>query len=375
VRARCLALALLLGGCGPEVTVGENSAEADGTPGGDSGLLAVRYDAASGALLAAGHHGCAEPSSVDCDVWLASVDEQAAVGSIDLFGSGLLDRANALWLLDADSALLAGVASSSGAPRALALRFDGDLLAWSSEELSLAAESEATAVEGAPDGTLLVAGNELGEAGLLDGFVARIDEDGSVLQQSSLLGTGAENTEIRGLVVDDLNHVFVAGVRRRGEGAALERLPVIVQLSDQLEVWNSNTELGLDVLSGKAVNLFLDGPDELVVCGSADDQAFVARIDGLLTMTESVFIADPVGAVDVRACAPTDDGGLVLVGAAGGAPWLAKVERSTLDVVFTRAAEPASASLWGVTGTSGGRALAVGRNEPSGRPLALLIEP
>src|SRR5690606_38066144 len=141
------------------------------------------------------------------------------------------------------------------------------------------------AVEVAPDGTLVVAGNELLASGVERGWVARLGADGSIVKRVAFGGTpSAEASVADAVTVNPQNVVYVGGSRREVVDGVERHVPNVLQYATDLSLFNSKTGLGIEgVRSGRVKTLLGDRSLEVTACAEVDDGVGVVRMRDYLT--------------------------------------------------------------------------------------------
>lgn len=383
-RGRCGAwalAALVTSSCTRDVLVGVNRTQdsngGDGGDGGDGGglrrgepgeLRAVRRPS-MGDHITAGSVGCADGSAAGCDGWLGTVGANLTVEA-PLDGDQL-DRVDGLALLGSDR-VIAGMRASNGIESAWTARRSPAGLVW---QLPLTSDpvrpSSARAIEVAPDGTMVVAGNER-----LDieetGWVARIRPDGALAARKRLGGTpSASTTTVEAIAVlpnSGGHRVYVGGQTRIHGASGIVEIPIVLELDEGLTFFNSKSGIGFDgALRGSVRTILTDRPREVTACAQVDDGIGVSRMfDYLSDVIVTRILRDDGGPISFGACTITDDGALLLVGAVerpdGPRPWAAALDRVTLEPRRTRTYEDELGRPVAVapSGSSPGAGLAVG---------------
>lgn len=382
--ARHLALAIALASCGRDVIVGVDrgpAAIADGGAG-DAGigeLRAVRRLPAGG-HVSAGWAGCTDPTAADCDRWLGTISgsltEEARVAREGT------DVARALTLIGEDR-VVAGMQTADGVATAWAGRRSPTGPVW---ELTLASDptrpSDARAVELAPDGTLVFAGNERLDAEETS-WIARVRPDGSLAARVRVGGSQSSSTtttETVSILPSSGGHiVYLGGQARVSDGAGTREVPIVLQYSADLALLNSKAGIGIDGVSrGSVKTLLTDRTREVTACAQVDDGVGVSRMFDYLSDVQATRVIREDGArIAFGGCTVTDDGALLLAGAVeradGPRPWAAVLDRVTLEPRRTRVFDVERGLLVAVAPSSGGAGLAVGTT--GGRHYFLEIAP
>ncbi|MBX3191740.1 MAG: hypothetical protein KF819_32405 [Labilithrix sp.] len=371
--------------CGSEVVVGMNRAGTEtsavpaggsaNTSAGPSALLAVRRAAGDG-HVAGGFTGCADANDAACDGWLATVG--SAIAEEARLAAPGADHVLALALLDLDR-VAGGARAMSGVPNAWVARRTISSEIWN---VSLASDptraSETRAIERAPDGTLVAAGNERLDA-LDTGWLARIGADGAILRRIRIGGTpSSSESTVDAVTVLPSGRIFVGGRRRQNIGGRDATTPIVLDYGSDFTFFNSKSGIGLDGERTGVVRTVLGERDhEITACAQVDDGAAIVRMEEAMVDVEaSRTLTDPTGRVELGGCAVTEDGGIVLAGTLGAdppRPWAAKVDRVTLEPRWARKYETERGRLLSVAAAPGGGAVAVGTSD--GRAYALAIDP
>lgn len=382
------ALALGVVHCGSDVVVGINatSPAISATPSGGSvdlgpdrsALRAVRRTPGD-THVAGGWIGCTAQRDADCEGWLARVESGIAEEArIDAPGA---DHVQALALVG-DDRIVAGMRTPAGVGGAWLARRTTTGQTW---ELPLASDasrpSDARAVEIAPDGSIVVGGNESIDP-LETGWIARVSADGALTKRVRIGGTpSSSESVVEAIAVIPSGQVFIGGARRQTIDGAATTVPIVLQYSSELTLFNSKTNIGIDATkSGVVRGLLGDRDREITACATADGGVALARLHESLTDDISPrvtrVITDARGRIELGGCAVADDASIVLAGTidiGGPHPWAAKVDRLTLEPRWTRTFEGERARLEAVAAARGGGAVAVGTSQL--RAYSLAIDP
>lgn len=368
--------------CGSDVLVGidrtreANQGEAEAGAAGlgpDLTTLRTVRRLPSGTHVAGGWTGCSASTDASCDGWMATTPgmllEEARVA-----GPGA-DLVRSITLLG-DDRVVAGLRTPTGVPGAWLARKTTTSFVW---ETSLSSDptkpSDARAVDVAPDGTLIVGGNEL-LGPFESGWVARVSTDGTVLQRVRLGGSpsSSETTveTIASLVANGKHYVYVGGQRRQTVDGVVRNVPIVVELDVDLALFNSASGIHIaEAPTGTVRSILTDRERELTACAQLDDGVGVSRMrDYLSDVDVTRVVSEPGVRIVFGGCAAVEDGSIVLVGtveqADGPHPWAGKIDRVSLEPRWTRIYENESGRLEAVAPATGGSALAVGSSGTRG---------
>jgi hypothetical protein len=323
--------------------------------------------------------GCVNEGS-SCDGWLAA----AAGGLVEearLAAPGA-DLVRSL-ALHGEDRVVAGLRTPGGVGSAWLSRRTSTGVVW---DTSLSSDpsrpSDARAVGLAPDGTLIVGGNELLDAAET-GWVARVSADGQVEERVRLGGTpSSSTTTVESIAVLDGSSrdlIFIGGKHREVVDGGELTLPIVLELEADLSLSNSKSGIGIpNVTSGVVKTVLTDRPQEVTACAQVDAGVGIARLyDYLSDVHATRVFTEPGLRIALGGCTVTDDGVLVVVGTLerpdGPRPWAAWVDRVSLEPRGTRIYESERGRLEAVAPAVGSGALAVGSS--GARPYFLAVTP
>ena len=332
----------------------------------ETGALAAASQGASGWLVA-GHAGGPTGNEASSDAWwrfVAADGAGLAEQRVDVAGGS--DRITAALAYPDGGYVVAGTTTTGASTPSIAwlrrLRPDGSEL-WTRTFDDGANPMTAEALALGTTGTIIVAGNE---GSPTDGWVARVQPDGTLAFRLDLRGTGGKGTRVFAVGVSQLDHVFAGGQRTLVTDAGVVDAPTILQVGPLGDLFNSSTSRFAAGTTGTVRGVMLVAPDTFVLCADTNLGPSVARIDGLFTKSEVYTYATPFP-TRLAGCAFATDGSVLLGGTAGAAtgaaPWLAKHDLASFAPRWTRSpavARPTSGLT--VAAGAGGVGLLAGRS-------------
>jgi hypothetical protein len=347
-------------------------ASGDAQPSGPESVLSgIALSGAS--LVVAGHQGGATGEEPASDAWLGRLRADATEQSgAPVDTQAAADAAHAALAFGATDWIAAGFATTAAGRRAWVRRLDAaDAPTWTrlltpTDDAGLTS-SEATSLVGGVAQTILVGGNESAAGTLPDGWVTRLDGTGAVVWRTPYRGTGAANTLVYAIGVNDFDQTFTGGQRRvPGDAGATILIPALVKLSSDGSLNNSAVAFGAPAGPGaiRGVLPFGNMSQDSIVCLESGNDVYVTHLDLFFVTVKTQRYTDARGPIALGGCTFTSDDGVLVVGtvlaAAGAEPWAAKLDRATLTPLWNRpipTASPAHAVAVTADGAAGGWAV------------------